>query len=88
MSSTIVIAALQLTLSRNCQSGLPLSSVREVAMFADQTQAAASLTYWPLPTGQKAHSSLSAAMRSAICASVKTGDGVKRMRSVPRGTVG
>jgi malate/lactate dehydrogenase len=45
MSSTIVIAALQLTLSRNCQSGLPLSSVREVAVYAradlDQSQSRA-----------------------------------------------
>ena len=49
---------------------------------------AASLTYSPLPTGQAAHSSSSAVIRVAISASVCTGEGVKRMRSVPRVTVG
>ena len=49
---------------------------------------AASLTYSPLPTGQAAHSSVSAAISPAISASVWTGEGVKRMRSVPRFTVG
>ena len=49
---------------------------------------AARRTYSPLPTGQAAHSSVSAAISVAISASVWTGEGVKRMRSVPRGTVG
>jgi hypothetical protein len=63
---------------------------REVLSFENGVDAysAASLTYSPLPTGQAAHSSLSAVIRSEICASVWTGEGVKRMRSVARGPGG
>ena len=56
--------------------------------FASRPQAAASLTYSPLPTGQAAHSSSNAPISAVISASVWTGEGVKRMRSVPRLTVG
>ena len=65
-----------------------LCQTEELFQFAEQTQAAASLTYSPLPTGQAAHSSVQRADQWSMSASVCSGEGVKRRRSVPRGTVG
>jgi hypothetical protein len=80
------------TIRRRAPSGM--SSAARPASTATTVKtkqarySAASLTYSPLPTGQAAHSSVSAAISLAISASVWTGEGVKRMRSVPRLTVG
>jgi uncharacterized circularly permuted ATP-grasp superfamily protein len=65
-----------------------IQRVKAINTIAEIAYSAASLTYSPLPTGQAAHSSWSAPMRVSIAASVCTGEGVKRIRSVPRFTVG
>ena len=49
---------------------------------------AANLTCLPSDTGQAIHSCASAATSASIWASVWVGPGVRRSRSVPRGTVG
>jgi sulfur-oxidizing protein SoxY len=54
----------------------------------DGNYSAANRTISPCDTGHAVQSSDRASTKRSICASVCSGDGVKRMRSVPRGTVG